>query len=470
MPDRRHGVRWLTLGLTISLLLSTGIGYLVLGGQQGAQLRAAKAGLWAPAIPVTPTFTDPAPPLAPDGQGGEAATADGVAKAVASLVDDSRFGGKLGLSVVDVETGKQLYGVRADAQVTPASTTKIVTAAAALAALGPYHRFATRAVTGEAPGEVVLIGGGDPTLAVGARGSYPNAARLDQLAKQVKAAAGTRVTKVIVDSSLFTGPTIGDGWDATIVAEGYAAPVNALTVNGGRTSPVSSNSSRPTPRTTTPDIFAGQAFAKLLGAPASSVSVGTAPAGARELGKIQSAPLQHMVELMLQLSDNVIAESLLRQVAVAKGQPATFEGGQAAVKSILTDLGLDPAGHGLLDGSGLSRNNRITPQLLTAILQATTGPDHAALRGVLAGLPVAAYSGTLAKRFAGAPVRAAVGEVRAKTGSLAGVSALSGVLVADSGRQLAFAAITDGVPRGGEDAAEARLDRIAAALARCGCS
>jgi D-alanyl-D-alanine carboxypeptidase/D-alanyl-D-alanine-endopeptidase (penicillin-binding protein 4) len=466
MPDRRHGVLWLTLGLTISLLLSTGIGYFALGGEPGAQKRQAQLGFWAPTIPVTPRFGDPAPALAPDDTTGQAPTADGVAKALGAFASDPRFGGKLGLSVIDAETGDALYGLRADTQVTPASTTKIVTAAAALSALGPYHRFATRAVAGSAQGEVVLVGGGDPTLAVGAKATYPGAARLDALAKQVTAAAGGPVTKIVVDSSLFTGPDRGVGWDATVVTDGFVAPVNALTVNGGRLTP-GVPSSKPADRTPTPDLFAGQKFAELLGVTA-PVSRGTAPEGARELGRVDSAPLQHIVELMLQLSDNVIAESLLRHVAVAKGQPTTFEGGQTAVKAILTDLGLDPAGHGLLDGSGLSRQNRISPQLLTAILHATTGAEHASLRGVLAGLPVAAYSGTLANRFGNSP--AAAGEVRAKTGSLEGVSALSGVVVTDGGRQLAFAAITDGVPPGGKSRAEAGLDEIGAALARCGCS
>jgi D-alanyl-D-alanine carboxypeptidase/D-alanyl-D-alanine-endopeptidase (penicillin-binding protein 4) len=469
MPDRRPGVLWLTLGLVISLLLSTGIGYFATGGAHGAYQRRAQAGIWGAMIPVTPRFKDPAPALAPDSAGGAAATSNGIATALAPLLNDPRFGGKLGVSVVDVETGDQLYGQRVDIPVTPASTTKIVTAAAVLAARGPYHRFTTRVVTGASKGQVVLIGGGDPTLAAGPEGSYPGAARLDVLAKQVKA-AGTEVTSVVVDSSLFSGPALGVGWDSDVVAPGkYGAPVNALTMNGGRVTPTPATERSPA-RTATPDLFTGAAFAKLLGLPASAVSSGTADPAAKELGKLQSPPLQHLVELMLQLSDNVIAESLLRQVAIAKGQPATFEGGQLAVKAILTELGLDPAGHALLDGSGLSRQNRITPALLTAILHATTEPSHGKMRGVLAGLPVAAYSGTLEDRFAGAPAQSAIGEVRAKTGTLTGVSALSGVVVAENGHQLAFAAITDGVPPNGGSNAEAGLDQIAATLASCGCS
>ena len=96
----------------------------------------------------------------------------------------------------------------------PASTTKLITAATVLAARGPAYRIATRVVAGSAPGEVVLVGGGDPTLAINATGSYPGAARLDLLAAQVKKAlGGTAPTKVTVDTSLFPGPVYGPGWD-----------------------------------------------------------------------------------------------------------------------------------------------------------------------------------------------------------------------------------------------------------------
>jgi D-alanyl-D-alanine carboxypeptidase/D-alanyl-D-alanine-endopeptidase (penicillin-binding protein 4) len=108
--------------------------------------------------------------------------------------------------------------------------------------------------------------------------------------------------------------------------------------------------------------------------------------------------------------------------------------------------------------------------LLTGVLEAAASPDHPRLRGLFAGLPVAAYSGTLAKRFGGPAASSGAGEVRAKTGSLSGVSALAGVVVADNGRQLAFAAVANGFPGNGGEAVASSLDRIAAALAGCGCA
>jgi D-alanyl-D-alanine carboxypeptidase/D-alanyl-D-alanine-endopeptidase (penicillin-binding protein 4) len=174
-----------------------------------------------------------------------------------------------------------------------------------------------------------------------------------------------------------------------------------------------------------------------------------------------------MVEYLLTHSDNVLADTLARQVAIERRLPASFAGASEAIRATLAGLGLDAAADGQVDGSGLSRANRLTPALLTSVLAVAGSPDHPELRGVLTGLPVARYSGTLADRFVGAP--AGAGLVRAKTGTLSGVSALSGVLLDASGRRLAFAVVADGVPAAAQDSAEAALDRIGAALTRCGC-
>src|SRR5207302_1298596 len=152
--------------------------------------------------------------------------------------------------------------------VIPASTMKLATAVSVLATRGPAYQLQTRAVAGPNPGEVVLVGAGDPTLAVNASGTYPDAARLDDLATQVKKAlGGTAPTRVIVDSSLFTGADTGPNWESDVVDSfGYTSRITALMVDGGRTNPKQIDN--PSPRTSTPALFAGQAFAKLLGLPA----------------------------------------------------------------------------------------------------------------------------------------------------------------------------------------------------------
>jgi D-alanyl-D-alanine carboxypeptidase/D-alanyl-D-alanine-endopeptidase (penicillin-binding protein 4) len=124
----------------------------------------------------------------------------------------------------------------------------------------------------------------------------------------------------------------------------------------------------------------------------------------------------------------------------------------------------------LADGSGLSKNNRITPALLTAVLTLAARSDHPELHGLFSGLPVAGYSGTLKDRYRSAgPSRPGAGVVRAKTGTLTGVSAISGIVVTRDGRLLAFAVLADDVTPGGQFPAQDALDKITTTLAGCGC-
>src|SRR5207244_2261179 len=141
-----------------------------------------------------------------------------VTAALRGPLTDQRLGGHVGVQVTDAATGQSLYGQNAGDPEIPASTMKLVTAITALAVRGPAYQLRTRAVAGPNPGEVVLVGGGDPTLSVNGAGSYPDAARLDDLAVQVKKAlGGVAPTRVLVDSSLFTGPTTGPNWEQNVI-------------------------------------------------------------------------------------------------------------------------------------------------------------------------------------------------------------------------------------------------------------
>ncbi|WP_327006665.1 D-alanyl-D-alanine carboxypeptidase/D-alanyl-D-alanine-endopeptidase [Dactylosporangium sp. NBC_01737] len=411
---------------------------------------------------VTPELP-PAVLAAMDGQ-APLPSPDGVKAALTSLLAAPALGPHITASVVDVATGQVLFSSEPDAAMTPASTTKIVTAVAALAARGPAYRIPTRVVAGAQPGEVVIVAGGDPTLAVFANPYYPGAARLDDLAAQVKKALGdTAPTKVIYDNSVFTGSGIGPGWDADATTAGSGAVITPLMTEGGRP-----NGGRYAVRFPQPDVQAAQAFAKMLGLPASAAVAGTAPAGAQELGKVESAPMVRLVEFMLLESDNVLADILARQVALAKGQPASFEGGAAAMRAVLEELNVPVTGYGLVDGSGFSRNDRLSPALLTTLLAMAARSDRADLHGIFSGLPVAGYSGTLTLRFIKPQEGSgAAGLVRAKTGTLTGVNSLTGIVVDADGRTLAFAFMADQTTD--RDKAVVALDRVAAALAACGC-
>lgn len=393
-------------------------------------------------------------------------TAAGLSAAVAATLADPAVAGRLAISVVDAATGEVVLERGADTLLLPASTAKIATAVATLTAIDPGARLTTRVVAGAVPGEVVLVGGGDPTLASPtAPTGYPGLARLTDLAARTKVAlAGAPVTRVLVDESLYAGERLGPGWKPTYVTGGDVAPVGPLMLDGGRVRP-GRNARHPDPA-----LAAGQALATLLG-PGAAVDRGTAPEGAVELGAVTSPPLALLVERMLVRSDNDLAEALARQVALVKGQPASFGGAAAAVAEVLAptlaEAGVDPRAVRLADGSGLSRSNLLQPAALTRVL-AKAGTDDR-LAPVLSGLPVAGFDGTLAKRYRTGGGLPAAGAVRAKTGTLNGVSALAGLVRTADGRLLAFDLTADGVPLGATRRAEAALDRLAAALATCGC-
>jgi D-alanyl-D-alanine carboxypeptidase/D-alanyl-D-alanine-endopeptidase (penicillin-binding protein 4) len=388
-----------------------------------------------------------------------------VAAAVTPLLSAAALGPNVTMHVLDVATGQVLAGKGSDVPTTPASTIKITTAAAALRTLGPTHRFTTRVVAGTEPGQVVLIGGGDPTIAGGATGRYPGVPSLNALAAQAKSALGGQtVTSVVIDTSIFSGPPFGP-WDSDIPTNGVVAAITGLMADGGRVNPKDTEIS--TRRQTDPDLAAGQMFARALGF-TGTVARGAAPAGAKELASAQSVPLVHQVEFMITESDNVIAETLARHVAIKRGLPATFEGGGTAVRDTIGELGLPAAQLAQVDGSGLSRGDHVSPSMLAEIVALATKPEHPELRALITGLPVAKYSGTLAQRFA-KPGIDAPGVVRAKTGTLRSVSGLAGLVTTKDGRLLAFAILADNVPVGGTLPAQDALDRIAVALANCGC-
>ena len=441
---------------------------------------AGGAVLWrqeGPAAPqprATPTTAVRAallPGLAAD---APAPTASGLQARIAATLTDPAIAGRLSVSVIDTATGEPLLERGADALLLPASTAKIVTAVAALTALPADARLTTRVVAGTAPGEVVLVGGGDPTLAgPQARPEYPAAARLADLAARTRAAlATTVVTRVLVDESLYSGGRLAPGWKPSYLTEGSVAAVGPLMIDGGRLRPDRHG------RVQDPAVAAGRAFAALL-QPGGRVEVARAQAGAgaRELAAVSSQPIARLVERMLTLSDNDLAEALARHVAISQGQPASFAGGAAAVQAVLGPV-LDEVGVGresvaLVDGSGLSRLNRLRPAALTRLLALVASDDGSAaverLGPVLSGLPVAGFSGTLEDRYRKGSGVPAAGVVRAKTGTLNGVSALAGLVRTADGRLLAFDLAADGVPLGATLQAEAALDRLAAALAACGC-
>ncbi|HSV67774.1 MAG TPA: D-alanyl-D-alanine carboxypeptidase/D-alanyl-D-alanine-endopeptidase [Mycobacteriales bacterium] len=460
---RFRQVLYVVLALLVAGSLAAGTAVL-LRGDSRAGLSAAPGGAGRTPGPVEPPLALPTPVLAAlnGADAGIPATPAGLAKALAARLRDRRLGPAVAAEVLDLATGEVLYDRGGSRLVVPASTTKITTAAAVLAAFPADHRFATRVVAGTTPGEVVLVGGGDLTLSDAPPGRstwYAGAARLADLAAAVRA-KGVRVSRVTIDGSLFTGPRLAPGWDPLDVAGGYTTPITAVMLDAGRRPGMLARSMQP-------DLDAGRAFGAALGVPKVPVRRGPAAATGQVLAEVRSAPLARIVEQALLASDNVLAEMLARQVALSTGQPASFAGAAAAVRSVLAGYGVPAAGLKLVDGSGLSRADRLSPDVLLAVLRAAASDRGTRLRPLFAALPVAGYDGTLDNRYRSGVTTAGAGDVRAKTGTLAGVSSLAGLVRTADGRLLAFAFLADRVPS--VRAAEAAWDVAASTLARCGC-
>ncbi|MGH3823813.1 MAG: D-alanyl-D-alanine carboxypeptidase/D-alanyl-D-alanine endopeptidase, partial [Pseudonocardiaceae bacterium] len=405
---------------------------------------------------------------------GPEPTPAGVAAVLDPLVAAGGLGALSG-QVLDPATGTVLWQRKSSSALVPGSTAKLLTAAAALLVLDHQARLHTTVLVGEAPGTVVLRGGGDPTLSAAGQGTatgYPGAARLEDLVNQVRANARGPITRVLVDTSRYTGDVLAPGWLSADVAGGYIAPIEPVMLDGGRadlTQDVSSRAAKPA-------AVAAQELARRLGADPDTVAVGSAPPDAMVLGEVSSPPTEDLIAIALRQSDNVLAEVLGREVARKTGAQPSFSGASLAGLSVLSQHGFDVSGVTLVDGSGLSTSDAIPVTLLTALLAAAAGPDSSAaggvhqprtvaLRPLLVGLPVAGGRGTLAERYHG-PTFGGRGWVRAKTGTLTGVTSLAGTVLDAEGRVLVFALVSNGP---NPATVRPRLDALAAGLRSCGC-
>lgn len=399
--------------------------------------------------PATPSLVAAAPSavpvLAPAGTGTGADPA-ALAPRLDRLMSAAGLGPVRTGVVIDAATGRVLYDHRAATASTPASTTKLATAVAALGTLGPGFRLTTTVVA-TAANRIVLVGGGDPTLV------------LDALADDTAAALTSRHTKAVelgYDTSLYRGPALHPiGYNENL------APVTALMVREGR---LDASTSGPATRAYDPAAAAAEDFAELLRKHGIVVKGTPAPArgaGGTQLAAHQSAALSALVEQMLTTSDNDLAEALARQVARVSGLPAGFAGAAKAIPEALRRYGVPLGGDVFTDGSGLDHRDELTPLTLARLLALAAAPEHPELRSVLTGLPIAAFTGTLAARFQGSP---GAGLVHAKTGTLTGTNTIAGTAVTPAGRLLTFAFMTQNAPD--PASAQTALDALASSLAQ----
>jgi serine-type D-Ala-D-Ala carboxypeptidase/endopeptidase (penicillin-binding protein 4) len=415
------------------------------------------------AVAATPPAATANPAVVPVSDSAPLPTPTGLAASLApSLVNPDL--GVLGGRVTDALTGTQLWEQGSTVPMQPASTNKVLTASAALLTLSLDSRVSTTVLAADQPGVVVLVGSGDPTLSSAPPGQdtlYHGAARISDLADQVRL-SGVTVTSIEVDTSTFSGPGMAPGWDPADIEGGDVAPIEAAMVDGGRTLPATADSVR----SPTPALDAGHALAAALRVNPQAVSVVATPVTGRQIASVQSATLIERLREMMNVSDNVMAECVGREVAAATHRPQSFPGAVDAVTDRLAAAKIDMTGATLVDSSGLSVNDRLTPKTLDEVIEAAAGPNQPSLRPLLDVLPVAGGSGTLSERYVDIQTDgAAAGWLRAKTGSLTGTNALTGVVTDAAGRVLTFALISNNAGPTGRTA----IDDVAATLRSCGC-
>jgi D-alanyl-D-alanine carboxypeptidase/D-alanyl-D-alanine-endopeptidase (penicillin-binding protein 4) len=399
----------------------------------------------APARPAScPEWSDgtPAPEAAPI-----------VAKLAAYLVDSRLQGNDVSVSVWIDGIG-EVASLNGDERLNVASNQKLLTAMGVLSEIDPDTTFHTSIkVTsvdgaGIVGGDLALVGGGDPTLT--STGPHSLAA----LAAAVRAAGVTEIRgRVLADESRYDAARYAPGWlDWQIPA--FVGPLSAVIVDDNR-------------RRVDPSFLVNPAQAhaeafrqQLIDAGISvdgPAATGQAPADSHPLAEIESSPVGDLLARMLLTSDNEIAESLTREAGVLLAGSGSTAAGAAALERGLREKCAPIAAEGWADGSGLSRSDfRSARELRRLIQYARTQPWWPALE---ARLPVAGETGTLATRFRGT---AAQRRVEAKTGTIIGGGALTGIIHASSGRDVVFSYLVNGESA---PAAVNALDRLVVALA-----
>ncbi|GAB2452541.1 hypothetical protein GCM10027029_11590 [Conyzicola lurida] len=382
---------------------------------------------------------------------------------VATAASDPRLMAFKGY-VMNASTGEVLFSREGDVPNRTGSVLKVLTASAALAVLGPDYRLTTTVVEGAKAGQIVLVGGGDPTLSAAGSSVYAGAPKIADLASQAKAAyaakyPGVPITEVVLDASYWNPADKWDPiWERSEQTIGYHSEVTALMVDGDRADPTRNTS----PRSTDPIARAGAAFVSALGGGATT-SIGTAST-TNVLASVQSQPVSSLINFMLLTSDNTLAENLARVVSVKSGFGGSAASLQQAIPAALAGYGVPVDKLTIKDGSGLSEASGVPPEYVAKLMvKILAGGQN--LNVVYNSLPVAGKSGSLASRFTGANA-VARGSVIAKTGWIDTAYTLGGVIKAADGTPLTFAfyAIGDGIG----DNAKGAIDTLAASVYNCG--
>lgn len=440
---------------------------------------------------------------------------------IAALVKAAGLGDGVGISVVNLTSEREVYGLRSHTAVNPASNMKLVTAAVALAELGPEFKMRT-GLFGRQQGDAIvgglyLKGFADPMLSEG---------DILQLAQELVRRGVRKVDEVIVDGGYFDdqilppafeqqpdevapfraaiaavsvdrsayslrvrpGPAAGSAGRVALSGSGYFKLENRITTAAGGSAriiaiqsgegdgdrmslklrgsvPLGISGVTYRRRVESPAHYAGHVLVDALKALRVQVprraALGSTPAGAPLLTYHDSPPLSHTLSALGKRSDNFVAEMLLKVIGAEHRRPGSSAAGVEVVMAFLKANGVPTSQLSIVNGSGLFEGNRIAPAHLTRLLAAMYGRSDLRAEYV-AQLAVGGVDGTLRNRLTQLRTPRSV---RAKTGTLNDVIALSGyVLGPTPGRAFAFSFLANGV-RGKHHAARSLADDIASAIA-----
>lgn len=394
-------------------------------------------------------------------------------------------------SLLPIYTNYSLYNHDAERFFIPASNVKLLTTAAALRQLGANFQIRT-SVYQTSEGVLRLVGQGDPSL---------QDAQLKDLAQQLKRKGITNIRQLIVEDGYFRGDNINLTWDWQDVQSDYGTAVNSLILNQNavelalsaqqigqplrvswedriasrqwQIENTSVTSAEGTPDTTTVTAVLGQpllqikgklavnAESEIIGLPiinptqyflehfrealvAEGISVAQTSVAdsqgireGKEVATVKSPTLAKLLTETNQESNNLYAEVLLRRLGVSNSGDSTEAGIKKLVET-LTTLGINPESYNLIDGSGLSRQNLVSPQAIVQTLKGMAQTPEASI--YRNSLSTAGVNGTLKRRFLNT---LAVGNLQAKTGTLTGVSALSGYLDVPGFQPVVFSIIVN---------------------------
>lgn len=397
-----------------------------------------------------------------------------------------------GILVQPLSTGPILYSRDAQKYFTPASNLKLLTTAAALQQLGANFRIRT-SIYQNGNGVLRVVGRGDPSL---------SDTQLQTLAQQLKQKGITQIQRLIADDSYIQGDIVNSTWQWEDVQSDYGAPVSSFILNQNifslklvpqavgkslqvvwidpgearqwrtinqsvtvaQNQPSYVNVTRELSGTvlriqgqlTTnsepslidlpvvePNYYFLRRFRAALATEKitlGQILVANSGVNQEEIAFVESPPLSELLAETNLNSNNLYAEALLRALSVKKPRvnQTSADVGLEVVKASLTQLGVDPANYILVDGSGLSRRNLVTPEALVQTLRGIARTPTAYI--YRASLPVAGKSGTLKGRFQDT---LAEGIVQAKTGTLTGVVSLSGYMNAPNYEPLVFSILVN---------------------------